>query len=267
MTPAAFFDALWADFVSIAPAAASIRTHLLGLGEDVSNDHVAFRTFDRGPVRLGALERHLLALGYQRFAPYRFEAKRLNAFGYVHPEGAPRVFLSELECGAFTPELQTVVDSLVEQVAAEAMAAPGALYCGRPWAPVTRATYERLAEESEYAAWVAAHGFHANHFTISVNALSPRLRSVQAILDEVEALGFGINDAGGRVKGSPEVLLEQGSTLADTVTTEFEDGTMAVPAGYYEFALRHPAPNGALYEGFVPKSADRIFESTDRRRS
>ncbi len=32
-----------------------------------------------------------------------------------------------------------------------------------------------------------------------------------------------------------------------------------------EFARRYPAADGRLYSGFVAKSADKIFESTDKR--
>jgi hypothetical protein len=66
------------------------------------------------------------------------------------------------------------------------------------------------------------------------------------------------------VKGTPDVLLEQGSTLADRVAVDFADGSHVIPTCYYEFALRHPDATGKLYEGFVPASANRIFESTHR---
>jgi hypothetical protein len=261
-----FFDLLWDDFTSIAPAAASIRSSLAARGESVSNDHVAFRTFDRGPIRLERLEPLLLGLGYERFAPYAFEKKRLKAFGYVHPDpSAPRVFLSELETQCFSGFLRDIVDRLVAQVSLRQTETPAVFWSGRPWDPVSRSEYERLADESEYAAWVAALGLHANHFTVSVNELSEELRSIEAVLAWVESLGFGINESGGRVKGSPELLLEQGSTLADEVEVPFEDGARKVPAGYCEFALRHRDAQARLYPGFVPQSADRIFESTDRR--
>nr|WP_293271384.1 hypothetical protein [Nannocystis sp.] len=45
---------------------------------------------------------------------------------------------------------------------------------------------------------------------------------------------------------------------------EFSDGVYAVPGCYYEFARRYPGPDGALFDGFIEGSADRIFESTDR---
>ena len=46
---------------------------------------------------------------------------------------------------------------------------------------------------------------------------------------------------------------------------EFTDGTHVVPACYYEFARRYVQADGTRFEGFIAKSADKIFESTDRR--
>lgn len=267
MTPATFFDALWDDFTSIAPAAAAIRQHLVDAGEAVHNDHVAFRTFNQGPVRLDALEQPLLDMGFARDGAYTFEAKKLRAFGYRHADPAvPLVFLSELRTELCSPELQRVVSGLLEQVPADWLTGPEVFWSGRPWAPVAESTYKALQAESEYAAWLAALGFRANHFTVSINALSPQLRSVDAVLRFVEARGYRVNASGGRVKGSPQDLLEQGSTMADQVAVPFAEGERVVPTCYYEFALRHPQPDGSLYRGFVAASADRIFESTDARR-
>lgn len=263
----AFEAMLWGDFVRMAPQAATLRARLEAVGETVVNDHVAFRTFDLDPVALDRLEPHLLNLGWVRHAPYAFEDKKLRAYGYVHgtDEGAPRIFLSELQTGRCSPRLRAVAESLVAQVPPRVVAGPEVFASGRPWAPIPHALWQELLEESEYAAWLAAIGFRANHFTVLVNALSPRLRSIPAVLDFVEAAGFRVNTAGGRVKGTPADLLEQGSTLADVQPVAFADGTFEVPTGYYEFALRHPLPDGSLYPGFVAASADRIFESTHAR--
>jgi len=266
MTPDAFFDALWNDFTAYAPAAAGIKAALEAEGETVLNDHVAFRTFDRGPLTVATLEPHLLAMGYEVYEPYHFEAKKLNAKGYVHarPE-LPKVFCSELMVDEMPEDVQAIIDGLVAQIPADANTSAAIFHAGRLWAPIDFATWERLAEVSEYAAWLAALGMHANHFTVAVNTLSPRLRSIPAILDFVEQRGFRINASGGRVKGSPEVLLEQGSTKADQMPVPFADGEHTIPTCYYEFALRHPQEDGSLYPGFVAASADKIFESTDAR--
>lgn len=253
-----FFERLWEDYVHVAPQAGRLRACLEARGETIVNDHVAFRTFDRGPINLEALEPHLLKLGYQRYEPYHFEDKKLRAWGYLL-EGHPRVFLSELETRHFSEELQATVDRLCAQVDPAQIQ----LWSGRLWEPVTYAEYERLAEESEYAGWVAALGLRANHFTISVNHLKT-FDGLPGLLDFLEEQGYALNMAGGRIKGTPEVLLEQASTLADRQPVPFADGPHTVPTCYYEFALRYPGPDGKLYDGFVAASADKIFESTNR---
>ena len=44
---------------------------------------------------------------------------------------------------------------------------------------------------------------------------------------------------------------------------KFTCARLRVPSCYYEFARRYPLPSGELFQGFVPASADKIFESTD----
>ncbi|MCF1549896.1 2-oxoadipate dioxygenase/decarboxylase family protein, partial [Escherichia coli] len=80
------------------------------------------------------------------------------------------------------------------------------LYAGRLW-DLSFADYQILAKESEYAAWLAAHGYGANHFTVSVNQLKA-FNEVKAVNDHLRQAGFTINENGGEVKGTPEVLLE-----------------------------------------------------------
>lgn len=74
---------------------------------------------------------------------------------------------------------------------------------------------------------------------------------------------FILNSAGGEVKGSAEVLLEQSATMADRIEVNFKDVQKSIPSCFYEFALRYPKADGELYSGFVAASADKIFESTN----
>ena len=53
--------------------------------------------------------------------------------------------------------------------------------------------------------------------------------------------------------------------VGETFEVEFADGGLTVPGCYYEFTRRYPLASGDLFQGFVAKSADRIFQSTDRR--
>jgi hypothetical protein len=75
--------------------------------------------------------------------------------------------------------------------------------------------------------------------------------------------GFLINDSGGEIKGTPSELLEQSSTRSGIIRVEFTEGVFEIPGCYYEFARRYPDEHGHLYSGFIAKSADKIFESTN----
>ena len=138
------------------------------------------------------------------------------------------------------------------------------LLTGQRWDPPAFAVYEALRRESEYAAWLAAFGIRANHFTVAVHALKT-FGDLEALNHWLEGEGFGLNDRGGVIKGGPEVRLAQSSTWADRIPWQFADRVAEVPSCYYEFAQRYAGPDGALFDGFVTGSADKIFESTDHR--
>lgn len=266
MTLDQFFAKLWDDYTAMTPQAQRIHDAFVAAGETIINDHVAFRTYDRGPITLADLEPQLLALGYTRFEPYEFEAKKLRAYGYLPPsEEQPRVFLSELKCDELSEDAQRIIDGLVAQIDAGGVSSPEVMWAGRLWEAPSFEDYQTLMAESEYAAWLSIIGLRANHFTISVNHFRT-YDSVEKVLAKIESLGLGINESGGRIKGSPEVLLEQGSTLADRAEFTFAGGQVEkIPTCYYEFAKRYNDADGRLYQGFVAASADKIFESTDIR--
>ncbi len=259
------FAALWQDYVQLTPSAEQIHA-LLGSGQqdDVINDHIALRTFNLDKVGLDKLAAHFIAVGYKEAGEYHFEAKKLYAKHFEHPDPtAPKVFISELLVEKCSPMLQQAVQKLVDQIPVEAVTAENFIYSGRHW-QIDQATYRLLLEESEYAAWMAVWGFRANHFTVSVNALQ-NFTSLQSVNQTLKDAGFLLNTSGGEIKGSADVLLEQSSTLADEAEVAFTDGVLSVPSCFYEFALRYPTADGSLYTGFVAASADKIFESTNAR--
>ncbi|TBW49100.1 DUF1338 domain-containing protein [Marinobacter halodurans] len=257
------FRKLWDNYREVTPSAEEIHRLLGGTqGKEIINDHIALRTFNLEKVNLDKLAAHFLALGYKEGQEYHFEAKKLYAKHYEHEDPtAPKVFISELLVEKFSPELQATVKDLVDKVDPQAVTADNFLYSGTHW-KVDYATYKRLLAESEYAAWVAAWGYRANHFTVNVNQLE-KFRTVEEINQTLKDAGYTINSSGGEVKGSPEALLEQSSTMADRVEVRFSDRTEVIPSCFYEFARRYPKPDGQLYSGFVAASADKIFESTD----
>ncbi|MGZ3709783.1 MAG: 2-oxoadipate dioxygenase/decarboxylase family protein, partial [Bdellovibrionota bacterium] len=108
----------------------------------------------------------------------------------------------------------------------------------------------------------AAYGIQVNHFTVLFNSL--KTFSTLAELNEfLRQNGFTLNAAGGEIKGTPKDGLEQSSTMARAVPWKFSGGEEhLIPGCYYEFARRYPTATGGLFQGFIPKSADKIFEST-----
>ena len=261
--------ALWADYTRLTPQAERIHALLAARGERVENDHVALRTYGLPGIGIAALARPFEALGWQ-LAPdrYRFADKKLVARYWRHPlPQLPKVFISELCVGELSAGAQRSIDALVAQVPAGFGERADLPYAGRPWR-IARATYDALLAESEYAAWVAAFGFRVNHFTVAVDALTT-FAGLPALNDFLVAHGFTLNASGGAIKGTPAERLEQSSTRADAIAVELDGDhgpeTHSIPSVYYEFAKRYPLPDGSRFHGFVPASADKIFESTDAR--
>ncbi|PJG58518.1 DUF1338 domain-containing protein [Aeromonas cavernicola] len=257
------FSHLWDNYLQVTPSAAKVHT-LLGGGEPIVNDHVAFRTYNLPTLGLDKLAGHFLALGYEQKGEYLFKAKKLYAQHFEHQDpDAPKVFISELKVDELSAGAQAIIRKLAEQVPEHLTDTPAFLYAGAPW-QASYADYQTLLAESEYAAWVAAWGYRANHFTVNINTL-PNFDTLHQVNAALKAAGFVLNSAGGEVKGDPQVMLEQSATMADRAEVVFSDGVYPIPSCFYEFALRYPQPDGALYSGFVEASADKIFESTNAR--
>lgn len=261
---ASLLNRLWIDYREINPEAGRIHQLLLDRGEQIVNDHIALRTFNDPRIGIDALARFFLEAGYREGDRYEFAVKKLDARHYEHDDPAlPKIFISELRAGDFSRELQDRVRRLIDQAPDDLPARWDFAAAGRPW-NVSFAETEALRAESEYAAWVAAFGFRANHFTISINALKT-FAGIREFVEFLGAQGFELNASGGVIKGSPADYLEQASTLAPKIAVAFTDGVHEIPSCYYEFAQRHAMPDGRLFQGFVAKSADKIFESTDQR--
>lgn len=252
---------LWHDYAAITPQAHEIHRLLESAGETIVNDHIALRTFAGPRLGQGVLAAPFVAAGYRPAGVYRFHDKKLDARHYDPPHpGQPKLFISELRLTDCSADLQAIVADLLAQLPSNWRPFET---LGRPWT-VAHAAVQRLRAESEYAAWLAAHGIRANHFTVQINALRT-LPTIASMVTFLQSHGFPLNAAGGTIKGSPAQGLEQCSTLADSVDVSFTDGTFTVPGCYYEFARRHPVGDGGLFGGFIEGSADKIFESTDRR--
>lgn len=263
MNPLDFFKREWADYSSVTPLAHEIHTLLQDSGELIVHDHIALRTLAHPSTGLEAFENFFNDFGYKAAGEYSFADKRLRAIHLEAPK-LPLIFVSE-----FLYEDDKFSDFTRETMEEVILACDGAdlseLFKSRKcWQPSFE-TYKKLALESEYAAWLYAWGFRTNHFTVSVNAFS--------IFDDIPKIntflkhnGFALNTSGGEVKGSEAQGLVQSSTMADNFIVDFLEGEQMVPSCYYEFAKRYKI-DGTLYTGFVPTSADKIFESTNRNPS
>jgi len=255
------FNNIWQHYLEVTPSAKKVH-QLLGSGNDVINDHVAYRTFNLEKVNLDKLAAHLLALGYKECGEYHFKAKKLYAKHFEHSDTTmPKVFISELLVEQLSEQAQAIIHKLVDSVDENIVDKYDFLYSGKPW-DITFADYQTLLAESEYAAWLSAWGYRANHFTVSINHLE-NFDCINTVNNTIKTNGFALNSAGGEVKGDQSVMLEQSSTMADKALVEFADKAVEIPSCFYEFAKRYPTNNGELYTGFVAASADKIFESTD----
>ncbi len=258
------FSLLWTDYCAFNPKAKRIHQLLVDRGEKIENDHIALRTFKHPRLGIAHLAKTFERFGYQAKQEYIFKEKKLYAKHWEHKDPSqPKIFISELETEKLSQGLQKIVAGLIEQIPDSFLNREDVVTAGRPW-KVSHADFVTLANESEYAGWMACHGFRPNHFTVFFNQLKG-FKTLPELNQFLRQSGYQMNTSGGEVKGTPAELLEQSSTMAEEVEVQFTDGKFTVPACYYEFAKRHADPKtGKLYQGFVAASADKIFESTNR---
>ncbi len=258
------FNLLWTGYTARNPSVQKIYDLFTSEDETVINDHIAFRTLDYPEIDIDILAKPFISNGYVAKGEYNFREKHLYAKHYELPgdSSAPRIFISQLilsECSAF---IQTSLKQAFNKTYFRKNSPDRLIFAGTVFNPLSYEIYSRLREESEYAAWFYVFGFRANHFTVSVNALK-RYNNIYSVNELLKKNRFILNSSGGEVKGTSADLVQQSSTIADSVMTDFKEGSFEVPCCYYEFAQRFPDSNGNLYSGFVAKSADKIFESTN----
>lgn len=258
------FKSLWQQYIVESPDSKRIYDLISNTGEMITNDHIAFRTFDDPRINLNVLGGFFEDLGYEARGEYEFPNKKLYAKHYEHTtdEKQPKIFISELLTKDFSGFLQNEVKKCVDQINVDKLRSCELLYSGKLWGELDFDTYQKLLAESEYAAWLYVFGFRANHFTVFLNNMH-RLNTVESINNFLKQNGFKLNTSGGEIKGNSKELLEQSSTMANEVDIKFYQGKFKVLNSYYEFARRYPKSDGKLYQGFVASSADKIFESTN----
>jgi hypothetical protein len=263
---------------------AMIREQLIYSESEIENDHIAFRSLGVPCLGIASLEKVFLHLGYTRQDRYDFPTKKLNAYWYAPPAPHyPRIFLSELRVRELSEDSRSIIRRYTKHIFADPVdgldlndpvAIDGFLHTSS-W-PVPRLDdYRSLVAENEYAGWAIYNRYYLNHFTIALNRLPNGYNRVEAFNGFLERAGFRLNDAGGKVKTSPDGLLLQSSTVARMVEANFAGGHKSelIPGSYVEFAERRVLPEFAHLapqdvrrehrrEGFEAGNADKIFEST-----
>jgi hypothetical protein len=260
---------------------AMMKENIIQRAEDIENDHIAFRTIGVPQLGMQSFEKIFLHYGYIRKDPYHFKEKKLDAFWYAPPEPHyPRIFVSELRVKDLSQQAQDIINSYTNEVVADPAdklhlndgAAVDAFLHSALWRTPTLEDYQTLAAESEYAAWVIYNRYYLNHFTVSLQNLPDGYNTVASFNAFLEQKGFVLNNAGGKIKTSPDGLLLQSSTVARMIPATFAGGAVQEIAGsYVEFAERKVLPQFAHLpfitrehrrEGFEAGNADKIFEST-----
>lgn len=255
--------------------------------DDIENDHIAFRTMGVPQLGIQSFEKIFLHCGYEKRDAYFFAGKKLDAFWYAPPQDRyPRIFISELRVDDLSSDAQAIIRSYtdevqsdpVDQLDLDSVEQVDAFLHQALWRRPQWTDYQRLSQESEYAAWVIYNRYYLNHFTISVHNLPPPYHSIDKFDEFLEQAGIQLNDSGGKAKRSPDGLLIQSSTVAQMVDAEFDDGAGGsevhrISGSYVEFAERRVLPEYASLpatqierkhrrDGFEAGNADKIFEST-----
>jgi hypothetical protein len=262
---------------------AMVKDNIISNGEEIENDHIAFRTMGVPQLGIQSLEKIFLHYGYTKKDYYLFPEKKLDAYWYAPPEEKyPRIFISELRVKDLSDRAQEIIRSYTNEVPSDPVnnldldngAAVDQFLHSALWRTPTLADYKELSAESEYAAWVIYNRYYLNHFTVSVHNLKPGYNTVADFNTFLEKHGFKLNNSGGKIKTSPDGGLSQSSTVARMIEAEFAGGEKTEIAGsYVEFAERrilpqfknlpaHEVKRAHRREGFEANNADKIFEST-----
>lgn len=251
--------------------------------DDIENDHIAFRTMGVPQLGIKSFEKIFTYYGYTKRDYYNFPAKKLDAYWYAPPtEKHPRIFVSELRVQDLSRDAQEIILSYTNEVASDPVdklnlnnAEEVDAFLHSPlWRIPSIEDYNKLAKESEYAAWVIYNRYYLNHFTISIHNLKQGHNSIEEFNEFLERHGFKLNTSGGKVKKSPDGGLLQSATIAEMIEATFEAGEKQLISGsYVEFAERKVLPEYAdlppdqikrrhRRDGFEANNADKIFEST-----
>jgi 2-oxoadipate dioxygenase/decarboxylase-like protein len=239
-------DLLWERYAAEVPYA---RTFAELSGGRFRNDHIALRSLARPGGGIALFAHVFERFGWKPAGKYSFPETHLSAIHMSHPEGLPRVFISELHAEKLSTEAQRLLAALpVDPPAPTSIEALADWFSAPP--PPEESALLTLERESQYGAWLLAFGRKVNHFTGTV--------------DDVEAWQRRMLEAGVPMKrdieGAPGGDLRQTATHAAPVSVTLRDGrTRSWPYAYFEIAQRAPG-----FDGFLDSQARALFDMTKR---
>jgi len=262
---------------------AMIEANMIANENEIINDHIAFRTLGVPNLGISSFEKIFLHYGYSKMDSYHFAAKKLDAYWYAPPSPEyPRIFISELRVEDLSNQAQRIISEYTNTIIADPIdaidlddtQAVGDFFYKPLWKLPTLADFQKLSEESEYAAWVIYNRYYLNHYTICVHDLPSPYNSLEVFNEFLIELGIVLNSSGGIIKTSNDGLLRQSSSVAEMVDATFAyNEKMKISGSYVEFAERSILPEFKSLdkndikrehrrEGFEAANADKIFEST-----
>jgi hypothetical protein len=288
---AQLLDALWMRYRERVEYVATYERVIRSAGGTFVNDHIAFRTFalEQPAAGIFSVSRIFEALGYRAAGNYHFEDKQLSAIHYQHPNGRfPKLFVSELRVWQLPAEARHIITQVTANhrphFDGESLAALAALekpnvelfqrayafFDELPWRLPSKDAVKTLNKHSQYAAWVAVHGYNVNHFTSLVNSHGvDRLNSLEGTIAALREAGVPMKS---EIEGEPDSKLRQSATEAVTIPVgvydEF-DKPAVIPwtYAYFELAERNEITDPATgqktrFEGFLGPQATNLFEMT-----
>lgn len=292
---AELLDALWDRYRERVEYVATYERVIREAGGAFVNDHIAFRTFALQQPAAGifSLSRIFEALGYRAAGSYHFEDKQLSAIHYQHPNGQfPKLFISELRTWELPSEAREMIerigashrpqvgDDLLARLAALGERDSGldaslvrelvAWFHELPWSLPTKAEVNQLNQHSQYAAWVAVHGYNVNHFTSLVNSHGvERLNTLEGTIAALKDAGVPMKS---EIEGQPGSKLRQTATEAVKIAVNVRDDSgqsaqMPWSYAYFELAERNEVVDPETgkqvrFEGFLGPQATNLFEMT-----
>jgi hypothetical protein len=176
-------------------------------------------------------------LGWRRAGAFELPDARLSAIHFSHPEGLPRIVVSELVPEGLSYRARDVLAQLPADPPPPEDLDELAGWFRPPDVHFSERDLIDLEEETHYGAWLLLFGREPNHFTAAV--------------DDIEAWAARLRDAGvpmkGEIEGAPTSPIRQTATQAAPRTVRFRDGRRDWPYAYFELAERREG-----FEGFIP---------------